>query len=96
MRPRGPVGGRPAPPRAALVPSNLAISARALERIGDRLAPREGRRIGRGAGALTRTVTLPGEVESEKATATLKEGVLEVRLPRMAGEAPRGRRIEVT
>jgi Hsp20/alpha crystallin family protein len=47
-------------------------------------------RLERSAGAFTRTITLPVEVELEKVTATFKDGVLEIRAPK-APSANRGR-----
>jgi HSP20 family protein len=53
------------------------------------------RRFERAAGAFSRTITLPAEVESEKVTASYKDGVLEVRAPVVAGMHAKGRKIEV-
>lgn len=44
-------------------------------------------------GTFSRTVGLPAKVEPEKATATYKNGILEVRIPR--AEQQRQRRIEI-
>ena len=54
------------------------------------------RRLERAAGAFSRTVTLPAEVELEKIDASYKDGVLEIHAPKIAGAAPKGRKIEVT
>jgi HSP20 family protein len=54
------------------------------------------RRFERAAGSFRRTVTLPSEVELEKITASYKDGVLEIRAPKIAGAAPKGRKVEVT
>lgn len=48
----------------------------------------------RSYGAFSRTLELPAEVKAEAATAVLKNGVLEIRLPR--SEAARPRQIKVS
>jgi HSP20 family protein len=52
-------------------------------------------RIERMAGAFTRTVMLPVEVETEKVTAKFENGVLEIRAPKTPEAKARTRRIEV-
>ncbi len=54
------------------------------------------RRVERAEGAFRRTVTLPTEVALEKITASYKDGVLEIRVPKIAGAAPKERKVEVT
>ncbi len=54
------------------------------------------RRVERAAGMFSRTVTLPAEVELEKITASYKDGVLEIRAPKVEGAAPKGRKVDVT
>jgi HSP20 family protein len=49
-----------------------------------------------GSGAFTRTVRLPVAVESEKAVATLKDGVLEVTVPKRAPGTGRPVKVEVS
>jgi len=49
----------------------------------------------RSYGFVTRTLELPREVETDKAKATFKNGVLEVRIPRAAKPANESRKIEV-
>lgn len=51
------------------------------------------RRRTRLTGQLQWEILLPGEVDADKAEATLSDGVLSLRLPKPSGE--RGRRIEV-
>ncbi len=51
----------------------------------ERIEKRDYYRCERAAGAFRRSVTLPFEVEPGKATAQLKDGVLEVRAPRKDG-----------
>lgn len=46
-------------------------------------------------GSFTRTITLPIEVKADAATATLKDGVLEIRLPKTEEPGKRPRKIEV-
>ncbi|GIW44319.1 MAG: heat-shock protein Hsp20 [Candidatus Binatia bacterium] len=46
-------------------------------------------------GSFTRTITLPVEVKADAATATLKDGVLEIRLPKTEEPGKRPRKIEV-
>jgi HSP20 family protein len=54
------------------------------------------RRVERAAGVFSRTITLPAEVELEKVTASFKDGVLEIRAPKVEGAEPKGRKIEVS
>ena len=53
------------------------------------------RRYERAAGTFSRTVALPAEVEVEKITASYKDGVLEIRAPKVEGAAPKGHKVEV-
>ncbi len=46
-------------------------------------------------GEFSRRVELPAVVEPEKATAQLKDGILELRAPKKAGSEPRSRKIEI-
>lgn len=46
-------------------------------------------------GSFTRTITLPVEVQPDAASATLKDGVLEIRLPKTAEPGKRPKKIEV-
>ncbi|GBD27668.1 Spore protein SP21 [bacterium HR30] len=46
-------------------------------------------------GSFTRTITLPVEVKADAANATLKDGVLEIRLPKTEEPGKRPRKIEV-
>jgi HSP20 family protein len=54
------------------------------------------RRVERSAGMFSRTVSLPAEVELEKITASYKDGVLEIRAPKVEGAEPKGRKVEVS
>lgn len=51
-------------------------------------------RAERSYGTFERTIPLPVEVDSERAEATFKNGVLTVRLPKLHGEGPK-RQIEI-
>jgi HSP20 family protein len=56
--------------------------------------PREGQDVSyhrreRGTGAFTRVITLPVDIEAEKVQATLKDGVLTVKLPKAEKARPR-------
>ncbi len=53
-------------------------------------------RFERSSGAFSRTIHLPAEVQPEKVTAQLKEGVLEIRAPRSEAAKAKTRKIEVT
>ncbi len=46
-------------------------------------------------GSFTRTITLPVEVRADAASATLKDGILEIRLPKTEEPGKRPRKIEV-
>ncbi len=50
----------------------------------------------RSYGSFTRTVALPGEVESEKAKATFKNGILEIVLPKKEEAKPKEIKVEVS
>jgi len=52
-------------------------------------------RLERMAGAFTRSLKLPFEVEVEKVTATFREGVLEIRAPKTPEAKARSRKVEV-
>jgi HSP20 family protein len=52
-------------------------------------------RVERMAGAFTRSLKLPFEVEVEKVTATFREGVLEIRAPKTPEAKARSRKVEV-
>jgi HSP20 family protein len=54
------------------------------------------RRVERVCGMFRRTVTLPAEVELERITASYKDGVLEIRAPKVEGPEPKGRKVEVS
>lgn len=47
----------------------------------------------RSYGSFSRTIPLPAAVKTEEARASFKNGVLEIRLPKV--EAPRGRRLQI-
>jgi HSP20 family protein len=53
-------------------------------------------RYERSSGSFSRSVLLPAEVEVDKVSAQLKDGVLEVRAPKTAAARARSRKIEVT
>ena len=52
-------------------------------------------RLERSYGSFARTVDLPSEVQAEKARATFKDGVLEVRVPRIGEAARRTRKVAI-
>jgi HSP20 family protein len=52
-------------------------------------------RYERSAGEFRRAVQLPAEIEPDKVTAQLKDGVLEIRAPKTSEEKARSRKIEV-
>jgi len=49
----------------------------------------------RAFGAFTRTIQLPSEVDSEKAKATFKDGILEIVLPKKAEEMPKEIKVNI-
>ncbi len=61
----------------------------------EKLERKDYARLERAAGAFRRSVTLPAEVAGEKMTATYKDGVLEIRAPRVEGAEAKGRKIEI-
>lgn len=76
---------------------DVSLSGRELTIKGERPAPpapqespdRKYHRRERGFGAFSRTIELPGEVESDCLSASLKRGVLTVELARSSGSRPR-------
>jgi len=52
-------------------------------------------RLERSYGSFARTFALPAEVQTEKARATFKDGVLEVRVPKTAEAASRTRKVAI-
>jgi HSP20 family protein len=58
---------------------------------------RKGRRwVERAHGSFRRAIALPGELDAEKVTATYKQGVLTVTLPKVAPPQPEVRRVPIT
>ncbi|MFA6148033.1 MAG: Hsp20/alpha crystallin family protein [bacterium] len=51
--------------------------------------------IERAYGSFARTFALPAEVQTDKARATFKDGVLEVRMPKTAEAASRARKVTI-
>lgn len=49
----------------------------------------------RSTGSFSRSVLLPAEVETEKVTARLHDGILEIRAPKTAAAKARSRKIEI-
>ncbi len=79
----------------------VRISGNALTISGKRekeekIERKDYRRLERSVGAFARTVTLPGEVDLEKVTASYKDGILEIRAPKVERTEPKGRKVEVT
>ena len=62
----------------------------------EKIERKDYRRVERTAGMFSRTVTLPAEVELDKMTAAYKDGVLEIRAPKVPGTEPKGRKVEVS
>jgi HSP20 family protein len=62
----------------------------------EKIERKDYRRVERTAGMFSRTVTLPAEVELDKMTAAYKDGVLEIRAPKVPGAEPKGRKVEVS
>ena len=61
----------------------------------ERVERKDYHRLERMAGAFTRSLKLPFEVEVEKVTATFREGVLEIRAPKTPEAKARSRKVEV-
>jgi HSP20 family protein len=77
-------------PGVRLQDLDISLSGRKLTLSGRREVVRElaGSRIRvreRWSGSFSRTVELPGPVDEERMTATLKEGILRIELPRRGG-----------
>jgi HSP20 family protein len=52
-------------------------------------------RLERSAGSFTRSVKLPAQIDSEKVSATYRDGVLEIHAPKAEPAKPAGRKIEI-
>jgi HSP20 family protein len=76
-----------------LTGTELTISGRKEKT--EKVERKDYHRFERTTGAFTRTVTLPAEVELEKATARYENGVLEVRAPKLTPAKETERKIEV-
>jgi HSP20 family protein len=74
--------------------SELTISGKKEKE--EKIERKDYRRLERATGMFTRTVTLPAEVELEKVTASYKDGVLEIRAPKVEGAEPKGRKVDVS
>jgi HSP20 family protein len=61
----------------------------------ERIDRKDYHRYERSSGNFRRSVLLPAEVEIEKVTAQVKDGVLEIRAPRSAAARARSRMVEV-
>lgn len=61
----------------------------------ERIDRKDFHRYERSSGSFRRSVLLPAEVEIEKVTAQVKDGVLEIRAPKSAAARARSRTIEV-
>jgi len=66
--------------------NELTIKGRREPLVGDKLTYH---RQERGAGEFSRTITLPAEIDPARVEATLKDGVLNVRLPKAESAKPR-------
>jgi HSP20 family protein len=78
----------------------LSLTAEELTLRGEKRGEREEKgslhRLERSYGAFERTISLPCEVEADKASATYRNGVLNVTLPKAPSARRRVHRIEVT
>jgi len=78
----------------------LRVDDGVLSVTGEKTATREDRGetwyfSGREYGAFRRSFRLPGDADADRAEAHMKDGVLEITVPRRAPEESRGRRIAV-
>jgi HSP20 family protein len=74
-------------------PETITISGRKSKE--EKVERRSYYRFERASGMFTRTVRLPCEVELEKAHSTYREGVLEVRVPKVVGTKPTAKKVEI-
>jgi HSP20 family protein len=74
-------------------PETITISGRKSKE--EKVERRSYYRFERASGMFTRTVRLPCEVELEKAHSTYREGVLEVRAPKVVGTRPTSKKVEI-
>jgi len=62
----------------------------------ERVEKKDYSRLERSTGAFSRSVPLPAEVQLESVTAQLKDGVLEIRAPKLLGNKEARRNVEVS
>jgi HSP20 family protein len=73
--------------------AELTISGRKEKE--EKVERKDYRRLERAAGAFSRTITLPFEVQLDAVAASYEDGVLEIRAPKLQGAPPKGRKVEV-
>jgi HSP20 family protein len=76
-----------------VAPEMITISGKKAKE--ERVERRNYFRFERAAGAFTRTVRLPVEVEVDTARASYKDGVLEIRAARSAAVRPTAKKVEI-
>lgn|SRR5574341_714298 len=74
-------------------PETITISGKKAKE--EKIERRSYYRFERASGTFTRTVRLPAEVEPEKARASYKDGVLEVRVAKVMTKRPTSKRLEI-
>lgn len=74
-------------------PETITISGKKAKE--EKVERRSYYRFERAVGSFTRTVRLPAEVELEKAHATYRDGVLEVRVPKATAKRPTSKKVEI-
>lgn len=75
--------------------TDTTITVKGEKRQEEEVRDEEYYRCERSFGSFARTVDLPAEVKTERATATFKNGVLEVRLPKSAAAKPKAVKVDV-
>jgi HSP20 family protein len=75
--------------------TDTTVTIKGEKRQEEEVKDEEYYRCERSFGSFARTVDLPAEVKTEGATATFKDGVLEVRLPKSAAAKPKAVKVDV-
>ena len=86
-------GYKPGDVEVMVYPDRARISGRLSEEAAEKGANYLRRE--RRAGNFTRTIALPAEVDADRARATFRHGLLELRVPKAIEETQKGRRVQI-
>ncbi len=75
--------------------TNDVITISGEKKSEEKLEKKDYFRLERSYGSFTRSLTLPAETQSEKARASFKDGILEIRIPKSAAAAQKVKKIKI-